>query len=84
MHFFTDPNEFLKSNIDLKHAFLFSDYDLQKDKNGLDVIRVTGMEGRSLLVTGMAFDENLKTKAHRSNVRIIDKALLSTIDIIEC
>ena len=78
--YFSTSKEILESKLDLKSAFLLTDYDLKEDLDGLDVVGRLKMQDRSLLVTGMASSLKVQAKAKATgNVPILDKESLEQI-----
>jgi anti-sigma regulatory factor (Ser/Thr protein kinase)/CheY-like chemotaxis protein len=80
IRFFSSTKEILESKLDFKRAFLLTDYDLKEDLDGLDIVGRLKMHDRSLLVTGMASNPTVRTKAkNMGDVPILDKEHLDRI-----
>lgn len=79
-HFFLNTKDFLDANLDLKNIFLLSDLDLEEENDGLDFIASLGLQGNSMLVTGMHSDESIQNKARRlGNIPVFPKERLGEI-----
>lgn len=82
VRYFSSTKEILISKIDLCKAFLFTDYDLKEEYDGLDIVGRLKMYDRSLLVTGMASNSRVQTKAQNmGNVPILSKENLMNLHI---
>ena len=87
---FDRPVEYFKSalklseqikNFDQNEIYIFSDYNLNDQANGLDFIESNSLQGQSALVTGQADDQKVIERAKQLKVPVIPKTELADLRI---
>ena len=68
-------------NFDQNEIYIFSDYNLNDQANGLDFIESNSLQGQSALVTGQADDQKVIERAKQLKVPVIPKTELADLRI---
>ena len=67
--------------LDKNEVFIFSDYNLNEQINGLEFIESHQLENQAALVTGQYSDAEIIQKAKSLNVQLISKQDLQNFEI---
>jgi CheY-like chemotaxis protein len=85
LQFFTKGQEtidFVKAFAEKDRLFLLCDYELkQRDMNGIDVISLSDMKDRSIIVSGIYSDPLMQKKALLLGIEILAKRDIENIKI---
>lgn len=81
--YFSKVDEFQEylQTTDADQVFVFSDFDLQDSRDGVDVLSSNDLVNQGVLVTGRPRDPKVQEKAAASKVAVYDKGDLSKIPI---
>lgn len=67
--------------LDINEAFIFSDYNLNENINGLEFIESHNLENQAVLVTGQSNDAEIIEKAQSLKTQLISKQDLQNFKI---
>ncbi len=83
-YYFSSPLELMRelAGKNHKNLFLLTDFELQKDFNGLDVVEQAGLSYRSVLVTGRDFDKDVQARARTLGVPVLGKDRLPLLKVV--
>jgi FixJ family two-component response regulator len=84
--FFANPSIFKKwllTSHDSNNFYLIDYEFLGNKENGLSLIQELGLESQSVLVTSHHADKEIQKRAEQNNVKVLSKALISTIPVIK-
>jgi hypothetical protein len=82
--YLSSPYELMRelAGKNLKNLFLLTDFELQKEINGLDVVERAGLNYQSVLVTGRDFDKDVQDRARILGVPVLGKDRLPRLKIV--